>query len=179
MRLSRLACACALAAALESCGGGGSGGPTQGSTPAPTPTPCTQNVLDSGTGTLPANAADIESFSVPTAGRLDITVDWTVASSPIGVYVVPVNSCTLEAFNNRTCTFLVRSEPSSAKPRKISTPNFSAGNYDLVLANFASSTESLSYQVVLSQGSCAALSAGPSASQSGEAMTVKSVGRLH
>jgi len=109
---------------------------------------------------------------------LDITVDWTFASSSIGVYVVAVNSCNLEQFNNRSCTFLVRSEPSTSKPRKISTPNFSAGNYELLLAVFEDTDETLSYQIVLSQGSCAPLSAGFHALEAGQPRTVKRVGRL-
>lgn len=90
----------------------------------------------------------------------EITLDWTIASSPIGVFVVPANTCsTVEQLNARSCNFVVRSEPSTVKPRKISTPNVAAGNYNLVIANFADVSESVAYQVVLSQGSCAPLAA--------------------
>jgi hypothetical protein len=90
-----------------------------------------------------------------------MTVDWTNASSPIGVYLTPVNTCNLEEFNARTCTFIVRSEPSGQKPRKISTPNFAAGNYRWLIANYSDTDESISYQFVLSKGtSCPALTGG-------------------
>ena len=104
-------------------------------------------------------------FSVPELGRLDITVDWTNASSHIGVYVVPVNTCTLDEFNARSCNFLVRSEPSNVKPRKISTPSFAAGNYRWLIAS--DSVESISLQIVLSKGSCAALTGSEATAFSG------------
>jgi len=74
----------------------------------------------------------------------------------MGLYVVPANTCALADFNARTCNFLVRSETGS-KPRKVSTPNFAAGNYRWMVANFASVDESATLQIVLSKGSCAAL----------------------
>jgi hypothetical protein len=104
---------------------------------------------------------------VPDTGRLDITVDWTNASSDIGVYLVPANTCTLEEFNARSCNFLVLSDPSRVKPRKISTPNFNAGNYRWLLANYSDNDESVSFQFVLSKGSCAALTGGEPTAFSG------------
>ena len=69
------------------------------------------------------------------------------------VYVVPQGSCTLDQFNARTCTFLVRSD-SGSKPRKVSGSNVAAGTYDLLVANFSSQDESASALVVLSSSSC-------------------------
>jgi hypothetical protein len=152
----------ALAAVLPlACGSGGSSGtPTAVSTPQPTPTPCTQSIVFQGQGSFPARILDEEFFATTATGRLDIILDWTFASSPIGVFVVPANSCSLSAFNARTCNFLVRSEPSTVKPRKISTPNFAPGNYGLLIANFASQDESIATQVILAQGGCAPLADG-------------------
>jgi hypothetical protein len=78
---------------------------------------------------------------------------------------VPANTCTLEEFNARSCNFLVRSEPSATKPKKISTPNFTAGNYRWMIGNFSTDQESVSLQVVLQKGTgCAPLAGGrPSA----------------
>jgi len=141
---------------VGSCGGGGSS-PTTPTTTLPPSTPCTQSVVIQDAGAVPPLTLVYDDFSLPDSGRLDITVDWTNASSPIGVYLVPVNTCTLAEFNARTCTFLVRSEPPGTKPRKISTPNFSAGNYRWILANGSQADESISLLIVLSKGSCAAL----------------------
>jgi len=172
---STLTLATGLAVALTLGACGGSSGPNcnanpsgPGCPPPPTTLPaCTQSVVESGTGTLEARTIRYNDFSVPENGRLDTTVDWTNASSNIGVYLVPANSCTLDQFNARSCNFLVRSEPSSVKPRKISTPNFTAGNYRWLMANFSSSDESISFQIVLSKGSCAALTGGEPTAFSG------------
>jgi hypothetical protein len=131
-------------------------------TPAPTPTPCTQAVVSANQGNIPARTFGGVRFATSAVGRLDITADWTFATSPIGVFVVPADTCnTVDQFNARSCNFLVRSEPSTVKPRKISTPSFAAGSYDLLIANFADMNESVAYQVVLSQGGCAPLTSVP------------------
>ncbi len=150
----------ALLAGLAACGGG-DGGPGTPSPPPPTPVPCTQTTIKQETGGISARTIVFDDFSVPDTGRLDVTLDWTVASSSIGFYLVPANTCTSATeFNNRTCNFLVRSEPPGTKPRKISTPNFAAGNYRWLIANFADIQESVSMQIVLSKGGCPALTGG-------------------
>ena len=169
--------AIALAWTLGACGGDGPGRCEEGQTGTPpncvpivVETACTQSVLDSGNGSASPFTLYRSDFSVPEAGRLDVTVDWTVASSRIGVYVVPVHTCTLDELNARTCSFLVRVEPSAAatKPLKISTANFAAGNYTWLIGNASDNQESLAYQFVLSKGSCAAhTSAAPGAAKRG------------
>jgi hypothetical protein len=125
-------------------------------------------VVESGSEAAKARTLYYFDFSVPDSGRLDITMDWTNPASPIGIYLVPANTCTLAEFNTRSCNFLVSSEPSSVKPRKISVPNFNAGNYRWIIANFSTNDESISYQFVLSKGSCPALAgAVPSVSGRG------------
>lgn len=176
-RLGAPLVAVALVWTLGACGGDGPGRCPEGQTgtqpncvPIVVQEPCTQKVLDSGNGSADPFTIYLKDFSVPEGGRLDITVDWTVASSRIGVYVVPANTCNIDELNARSCNFLVRSEPgaSSAKPLKISTPNFAAGNYRWMIGNGSSNQESLAYQVVLSKGSCAAItSAVPGAASRG------------
>ena len=155
-----------LLAGLTACGGGDTpGGPTP---PTPTPTPCTQSTLDSDAESIDAKTLIYFDFSVPNNGRLDTTLDWTFTTSQMGFYVVPANTCSLAEFNARSCTFLVRSEASTTKPKKVSTPNFAAGNYRWIVGNFASVTESYSLQVVLANGGCAAMAAGPVAADSAD-----------
>ena len=161
---------------LAACGGG-SNPPGAPSTPAPTPTPCAQKVLDSGNGQLPTKTLAYYDFSVPETGRLDVTLDWTYASNTIGVYVTPANTCTLAEFNARSCNFILRSE-TSAKPRKVSVTGVAAGNYRWLFANFGTTDDSISYQVVLSTGGCAPLAgAGPGASAAAAADTVDAARR--
>ena len=132
---------------------------------------CTQTVVLQDGGAVKAMTLHYNDFSVPDSGRLDITVDWTSASSPIGIYLVPANTCTTaDEFNRRACNFLVRSEPSTQKPRKISTPNFAAGNYRWMMGTFGDTDESLSFQFVLAKGTgCAPLTGtAPQVSSTGE-----------
>ena len=155
----------ALALSLAGCGGSNDG-PTAAPTPVPTPTPtlCTQTNVAQDAGGIPGRTLVYDDFSVPDSGRLDVTMDWTNASSQVGFYLVPVNTCTLEEFNANTCTFLIESE-TMVKPRKISTANFAAGNYRWMVANYSEGDESVSLQIVLSKGTCPALGVPPAASE--------------
>ncbi len=168
--------AAALAASLGACGSDGPGTCPAGTTGVPpnctvipTPPICTQTTVESDAGPVEGDTLYFFDFSVPDSGRLDITLDWTNPASAFGVFVVPANTCTLDEFNTRSCTFFVRSEfATTPKPRKISVPNFSAGNYRWLIGTPSENAESISYQFVLSKGACAALSgAQPSVSAQG------------
>ena len=137
-------------------------------TPTPTPTPCTQTTILNESGGIPGETLVYDDFSVPDSGRLDVTMDWTNSASPVGFYLVPANTCTLDEFNARTCNFLIRSE-TTTKPRKISTPNFNAGNYRWMVGNYSEDDESVSLLIVLSKGGCPALGGMPSASRTDDA----------
>jgi hypothetical protein len=95
----------------------------------------------------------IAPFATASAGRLDVILDWTFADSLIGLYVVR-GGCSLEQFNNRTCDFVLRSEPTSAKPRRVSASNVPAGSYSQLVANYSEQDESLSTQIFLKSESC-------------------------
>jgi hypothetical protein len=133
-------------------------------------TDCTTTNVVQESGGIRARTVVYEDFSVPDSGRLDVTLDWTVPSSPIGFYLVPANTCnTVEEFNGGSCNFLIRSE-SGAKPRKISTPNFAAGNYRWMIGNYSTEQESVSFQIVLQKGTgCAPLAGGAPAAAVREA----------
>ncbi len=135
-----------------------------GPSPSPPAPPCTQAVVYQDQGKVPTSTVVELTFATTVTARLDVIVDWTHADSRVGVYVVPANSCTLAAFNARTCNFLIRSEP-GAKPRKVSAASVAPGTYDLLIANFAQRDESVSTQVISSTSTCPALAAasGPGA----------------
>ena len=167
MRNLRRLAALLLAGLLPACGG--SSTPTAPATP--TPTPCMQTPPSSVSGPVPGRAIGRVSIPVPVSGRLDIIVDWTFASSAMALYLVNAGSCSIEAFNAGTCTFLGRSE-SGAKPRKLSV-NVSAGNYELLVVNFSADDESIAAQVVLSSSTCPAFAtAGREATLAGARGTV-------
>lgn len=176
MRMTRVLALAALGSVtigLAGCGGGGNDGP--GTCPAgqtgvppncmPPPPLCTQSTIYSESGPIEKETLQYFDFSVPEAGRLDMTLDWTHASSPVGLYVVPAKTCTLNQFNERTCNFVVRSEPPGAKPRKVSAQNLAAGNYRWMIGNFDDAKESVVLQIVLWKGDCAPL-AGAQPSES-------------
>jgi hypothetical protein len=122
------------------------------------PPPCTQTTIYNEAEPMPPQTLVYFDFSVPDTGRLDITLDWTFARSPVGFYLVPANTCTLEEFNARSCNFLIRSEPPATKPRKLSQASFAAGNYRWLTGTFGEENESGSLLIVLSKGtSCPAL----------------------
>jgi hypothetical protein len=157
------------------CPAGQVGTPPNCSTPTPTPPPCTQTAVLTDSGTVRSLVLIFEDFPVTESGRLDMTLDWTNPSSPMGLYLVPAGTCTLDEFNQRACNFLVRSEPSPTKPRRVSAANLPAGNYRYLVANFSSADESAALQIVLSKGTCPAISSLPptaSAQDSATALTV-------
>jgi hypothetical protein len=123
--------------------------------------------LFQGNGVVTAGGAAGQDFTVPSTAdtRLDVAADWSSPSSLIGVYVVS-GACTLDAFNARTCTFLLRSEPSSVKPRVLSTSNVPPGPYTLVVADFTAFDESIAVQIVLSNATCAPVTTAPPAASS-------------
>jgi hypothetical protein len=170
-------------ALLGGCGGGGS--PSTPSTPPPTPTPCTQSVVFRGQGQLSAQSADYERFTTTATGRLDVILDWTLASSQIVVAVVGADTCPFDQLKAATCNFIVLAGgpgtggPPGTKPIKVSTANFAAGSYNLILVNGSGQDESVSTQVVLSQGSCAALTsaAGPATSSGHARLALPSASR--
>ena len=158
-KLLAVSAAMLLAAMLPYCSSSSS--PTPTTTTTTTLPPCTQSTVLQVSGPVPSDTLVGQTFNTTTTGRLDVTVDWTFASSTIGIYVVPQNNCTtVDQFNARTCNFIVRSEPGGAKPRKVSAPNVAAGAYDLLVANFSDVDESASGQVVLSSPSCPAATSG-------------------
>jgi hypothetical protein len=154
MSTQRFAVGLALALAIPACGGSSSTTPVTTTT---TTLPCVQTVIRNDTGTFPARTFASITFTFNATARLDVIADWTNATSPIGVYVTQ-GGCTLDQFNARSCNFLIRSEPSTVKPRKLTAPNVAPGSYSLSLANFAEQDESVATQVISSSASCAPLS---------------------
>ncbi|MGD8896615.1 MAG: hypothetical protein PVJ73_11325 [Acidobacteriota bacterium] len=141
-------------------------------TAAPTPEPCTQALILSRDGAVPARTLLHRDFSVPRPGRLDVTMDWTHPETRMGFYLAAANTCTLEEFNARSCDFVVEWGPSADKPLRISVPSFTQGNYRYLIANYSEEQESAVMRIELSEGSCAPLAGGrPDASARDDAST--------
>jgi hypothetical protein len=153
MRVSRcvqlLSCA-SVVALLTGCGDS-TATPTT-----PTATPCVQTMLLQGSGSLPAFTADVESVTTTTAGRLDVTLDWSSPSSTMGL-VVAQEPCSFDQFQAGSCRVLLNSS-SPPKPLKGSVQSLPVGTYALFFGNLNAVVESAAVQVVLSSGSCPAVS---------------------
>lgn len=161
------------------CPPGQVGTPPNCATPTPTPPPCTQTAVRTDSGGIPSSTLLFNDFPLTESGRLDMTLDWTNASSLMGLYLVPAGTCALAEFNQRACNFLVRSEPSATKPRRVSAASLPAGNYRYLVANFSGADESAALQIVLSKGTCPAIANAPPAASARErasALTVERAG---
>ena len=145
---------------LSACGGT-SATPT---TPSSTSTPCVQTTLLQGTGQVPGNTADVETFTTTATGRVDMTVDWTTPSTVVGLAVAQ-NPCTFDQLKAGSCTILLNSM-SPPKPLKGSIANVSPGTYVLFVGNTGSGEESITLRVVLNSGTCPAPSSAAVQSQS-------------
>jgi hypothetical protein len=154
MRVSRCVqlLSCALVVALLTGCGGGSTTPTTPSTA----TPCVQTTLLQGSASLPAHTADMESVTTTATGRLDVTLDWTSPASTM-LFAVAQDPCSFDQLQAGTCKVLLNSS-SPPKPLKGSVQSAAAGTYVLFFGNTTSAVESMSAQVVLSTGSCPAVS---------------------
>jgi hypothetical protein len=146
-----------LALSLAGCGGDPVGPPIDNE---PTPEPCIRTTVFQGAGTIPGLTADFESFTTTTAGRADVTLDWTHTDRRMAIFVAQ-GSCNFNQFRAGQCNFLLQLA-SPPKPLKGSIPNLAPGTYVYVILNTHPKNEAASTSVVLSSATCpAAASAAP------------------
>jgi hypothetical protein len=104
-------------------------------------------------------------FTTTRTGNLEATVDWTFPANDIDVLLTR-GDCSFEQAEAGQCTVLVFSLSTTAKPEKIRTDGAAAGAYTLFVENSGPGDESVSFQVVLTPTTAAALP--PSASSRAE-----------
>ena len=128
-------------------------------TPSPTPTPPgPPSVIAQGSGGLGVFYLAEIPLATTTTGRLDVTVDWTFTTNDVDIYLTR-GGCSFEQFLAADCSFVTYSESPSAKPERISAPGSPPDRYTLWIGNLGPSTESVSYQVVLSPSASSTASA--------------------
>lgn len=177
MRLMTLVAAGAMAAAIG-CGDdnnnnatGGTGGTGTGATAA-----CQQTVVAEKQVTLNDRTMTVVPFTTTSAGRVDVTVQWTTAGNRVAAFIAPTGACNQSQFSGGTCTFTGRSAGTGgdtgssaaftgSNPGRFATQNVAAGKYDLILMSYGTADkggagatdEAVAVQVVSSVGSgCAA-----------------------
>jgi hypothetical protein len=130
----------------------GSAGGTTSATPPVTKPVCQQTTVLDRPSALEAAGYVYQTFSTSQTGRIDITVDWTLAASPISIYLVE-EACTVEhLLSGGICAALTFSE-SGPKPRRAS--HFAGpGRYALIVINGGGQNESISMHVTLNSTGC-------------------------
>jgi hypothetical protein len=126
------------------------------------PPPVTTVVAQGSFAGLSAGSGWVsEALATTSAGRLEVTVDWTFARTDLDVYILRGTSatCTPAQFNARQCDFAAFSESTTAKPEKVTVANAPAGTYTILVINWGPDQESFSYQAALTTGGTAASAA--------------------
>jgi hypothetical protein len=81
--------------------------------------------------------------AVTTNAVLEATVDWTSASNQIAL-VWAQGDCT----TNPNCSPIAQNT-GPAKPKTVTSPLLTAGNYTLAIVNLGTTNESVSYQIFI------------------------------
>jgi hypothetical protein len=154
----------ALCLGLIGCGSDSPSAPTAVATPAPPPAPVQTIVAQGNSGGLEAGFLRVmPSFSIRAAGTLDVTVDWTLASNDVDVYLAR-GACSFQQFIADRCDIASFSESATSKPEKLNVANASAGAYTLLIGNHGPTAESISFQVMLTSVGARSQASAPAGS---------------
>lgn len=151
--------ATALILGLAGCGGNDVTSPPP---PTPPPTPPPPEVVSNGHISLDPMYLYVGTFSTDKAGALEATVQWTLETDDVDVYLAQGN-CSFDQFVASQCNVVSFSESASAKPEKVTFGGAAAGTYTLLIGNRGPEYESISYQVVLTPSASASASSRPTA----------------
>ena len=131
---------------------GNTGGFTNATPPVTTPA-CERTTVLQRASALPANGYVYLTFATTQVGRLEVTVDWTFAASPISVYLVE-EACTIEHLTSGgNCAVLTFSQ-SGPKPRRATHFAAGPGRFALIVTNGGEVDDSVSMQVTLASTGC-------------------------
>jgi len=109
-------------------------------------------LVTEGNFTLPITEGIIvagrREFTTSSPGTLEITVDWTHATSTIDVIVTRA-ICTFDQLNANQCDVVSFTRGVTPKPRRVELAGQPAGAFTLVVGNLGPEDESAVFQVVL------------------------------
>jgi hypothetical protein len=135
----------ALAALLPACS---SDSVTAPPTPPPPPAPVTTVLGEGSYNGLEPQGATVATFETRTAGDLEIVLDWTLAENDLDALLIR-GECTLEQLIALQCDVGAIADSSTDKPERFGISNAPAGRYTFYVINLGSSTESYSFQILL------------------------------
>lgn len=153
----RLACAFALLIGLPACGGGGSTtSPNPPPTATPTPAPTTTVIFQEAFPPLDAGEGVVGDFSIPSAGTVRATMDWTFPANTMLYFIFSGTTCTdFETFFSTGsapgCTLLGQHIAAGIKPGIINFTVPAAQNARVVVVNLGPGGESGVVQVALTR----------------------------
>jgi hypothetical protein len=151
--IRRLGCL-GLLVALAGC----SNNPSTPSTTTTTTPPPVTTVIYQNSGPVPALTVVIDDFSIPSAGTLNATVDWTFATSQVAIAVTTLACNDPQAAFLGSCSQIGTPQFDNRKPKTVSG-SAQPGGARLWLANLASVDESMAAIATLTRTSA---SSGPS-----------------
>lgn len=150
LRTSRMGLVLAGAMGLSACGGGTD--PTPIPSPTPTPPPVQETVVIYGdNGPVPAESGGYIAFTIPSAGTVEATVDWTFPTSLVWIAMTTAACDDFEAAFLAQCSHIGTPNLSGSKPKRVSGPVTQGGPARLWLLNGSQVDESMAVQITLTR----------------------------
>jgi hypothetical protein len=140
-----------LAALLPACGGDSVTTPP---TPPPPPPPVTTVIGEGSFDGLEPEGAAMATFATTGAGDLEIVLDWTFAENDLDALLIR-GECSPEQLIALQCDVGAIADSTTAKPERLGISDAPAGTYTLYVINLGASTESFSFQVLLTTAGAA------------------------
>jgi hypothetical protein len=146
----RLACV-ALTVGLPACGGSDSTTPNPMATP--TPATGTTTIFTTSFAALPVDGTALADFSIPSAGSVRLTIDWTASANNVDVWVFSGTACTdiatfLRTGNAQSCN-LLGLDTGATKPAVVTIASTQTQTARVLALNRGPSPETVSVQVTL------------------------------
>jgi hypothetical protein len=130
---------------LPGCGGDAVTSPP---TPSPSPRAVTTVIGEGSLSGLEPNGAATATFATTTAGDLEILLDWTFAENDLDALLTR-GECTPEQLIALECDVGAIADSRTAKPERVGISSAAAGTYTFYVVNLGATTESFSFQVLL------------------------------
>ena len=141
---SRLPLTIALAALLPGCGGDSVTTPP---TPTPPPPPVTTVIGEGSYSGLEPEGAAVASFATSQVGDLEIVLDWTLAENDLDALLIR-GECSPEQRIALQCDVGAIADGTD-KPERFGISNAPVGTYTFYVINLGATTESFSFQILL------------------------------